>query len=67
MKRVLYTTFLVLFGLIVFANPPFGGGGTGGGDEEDPDNDVPIDGSVAFLILSGTALGARYLFKKSEA
>ena len=60
LKSILAISFISV-ALIGFSNPPNGDGPTGG---QDPDNDTPIDGGIALLLVAGAGFGAKKLFKK---
>ena len=62
-KSILATTFLTFMVSVSTALPPSGVGG-GGEDADDPDNEVPIDGGIGFLLAAGAAFGARKVLKK---
>lgn len=61
--KSLFTTALFTFIIsAAVALPPSGVGGNENAD--DPDNEVPIDGGIGFLLLAGAAYGAKKVLKK---
>lgn len=67
MKKILFFTFLLLlsFAIDLKAQPPDPGGG-GGGPNCFPPPCIPIDGGLSWLLIAGTAYGAKKIYNLSK-
>jgi hypothetical protein len=66
--RYLLMLVFIVFGTVVFAQPPGGPGGPADGEPVggEGSTDVPIDGGAFLLLAAGAAYGAKKLRDKKK-